>query len=209
MNCLAGEGFFERAKCFTCNPVEMCFQQLSRFPDVAEKESERSLAIDLLLRFVRNVFVHDAAVEGESWYHYRTGNEVMICIINMLEIRETYSDEFVVGRRAAKMGDRFAVGNRRDLVKFVAKRLPCSCMKKLHRATRKKVAKLGMCAGCTKRFPRWQLFVCTGCMINEYCSPACQRADWSHHKQHCGHPELISRDLPADYVFKSNRLSDG
>ena len=200
MNYLAGEGFFDRAKCLTgVDPMKLCFKPLSRFPVVAEKESERSMAIDLLLRFIRNVFVHGAAVEGEKWYHYRAHNEVVICImINMLDIHRTYSDWNVVKRRAAKINNRLAGGNRRDLLKFVAKRLPCTCLKKLHSAARKKVEKVGICHGCTKRFPVSQLYVCTGCMLAaEYCSPACQRANWSLHKQYCGDPELISRDLPA------------
>ena len=202
MNYIAGEGFFDKAKSFNVDTILLCIQSLLRFPRVQGEESERSLAINLLLRFIRNTFVHDAVVEGEKWYQgYRT-NEAVICImINMLEIRGTYSDPMVVKRRAGKMGIRLVYGNRRDVVKFVAKRLPCTCLKKLHRAARKKVGKEAICAGCRKRFPRSQLRVCTGCMMAEYCSKECQRAHWPHHKLYCNHPEVMARDLPSDYVF--------
>mmetsp|Transcript_31241 Transcript_31241/g.74515 ORF Transcript_31241/g.74515 Transcript_31241/m.74515 type:complete len:93 (-) Transcript_31241:29-307(-) len=84
------------------------------------------------------------------------------------------------------MSNRLASGNRRDVMKFVAKRLPCACLKKLHSATRKKVAKIGVCDGCRKQFPSSDLYVCTGCMIAEYCSKECQRAHWSRgHKGDC------------------------
>ena len=114
----------------------------------------------------------------------------------------TYSDFAVGKRRTRKTGNKLICGNRRDLVKFVAKRLPCTCLKKLHRATREKVTKVGQCIGCCKQFPRSQLRVCTGCMYVDYCSRECQRADRSRHKQHCGYPEVMSRDLPADYVLR-------
>ena len=204
MNCLAGEAFFDRAKYHAGNPVEYFFSSAVRcFPEVREEESERSLAINLLLHFVRNVFVHDAGVKGENWFHQRHQNEVAICImVSVLELCGTYSDMSVARRRASKMSNKLVFGNHRDVVKFVAKRLPCTCLKKLHSVARKKFAKMGKCWCCRKRFPRSQLHVCTGCMIIEYCSKACQRADWSRHKRHCGNPEVMSRDLPADYVFR-------
>ena len=202
MNGLAGKGFFDRTAHFTGDPMGFFFRSAARlFTEVAEETSERSLAVDLLLRFVRNVFLHDSVAEGEKWFHDCPGNEAAICcIINVLELCGTYSDWAVVGRRADKTSNRLSGGNRRDVVKFVAKRLPCTCMKKLHSATRKKVAKLGKCHGCRKQFPRSQLYVCTGCRCNEYCSRECQRGGWSRHKEYCGNPELVSRDLPADYV---------
>ena len=202
MNFLAGEGFFNKAAQFSVDPVTVCFRSLSRIPKVQEDESERSLATDLLLRFLRNVFLHDSAIEGENWFHHRAGNESAICVmVNTLEICGMYSDRNVVERRAIKMNNRLANGNRRDVVKFVVKRLPCACLRKLHSAARKKVAKVGACVGCLKRFPISQLHVCTGCMMDEYCSKECQRADWSRHKQCCGNPEVMSRDLPPDYVW--------
>ena len=191
MNGLAGEGYFNNATNFTGNPNELCSRSLLRFPKVLRDDSERSLAIDLLLRFVRSVFLHDSVAEGENWFHGRARNEVMICImINLLGLVETYSDPIAVRRRGDEVKIRLAGGNRRDLVKFVAKRLPCSCLKKLHSAARKKVAKMGICFGCHKKFPRSQLYVCTGCNHNVYCSRECQRGDWSRHKEvdGCGIP---------------------
>ena len=63
----------------------------------------------------------------------------------LLEVSGKYSDFEVVKRRAVKMGNRLVNGNRRDVLKLVAKRLPCTCLKKLYSATR---TKLGACHGC-------------------------------------------------------------
>ena len=172
MNCLAGEGFFDKATSFAGNnPVDVCFGPLVRFPEVRKQESERSLAMNLLLRFVRNVIVRDSRIEGEKWFHNHLENEVAICrTINALGILGTYSDLAVAKRRANKVENRLMFGNRRDLVKFAAKRLPCACLKELRSDIRKKVTKVGTCFGCGNEFPRSELHVCTGCMIAEYCS---------------------------------------
>ena len=128
-------------------------------------------------------------------------------MIHLLELFGTYSDRNLVERRAIKTARKLR-GNRRDHVKFVSKRLPCTCLKKLHRAARKKVAKEGLCIRCGKLFPRSELFVCTGCLCVHYCSRECQRADWSYHKKYCGYPELMIWDLPADYTLSRQILND-
>jgi len=153
-------------------------------------------------------------MEGENWFHNRAKNEVAICsAIGALEIYGKNYDEFEVNWRTNKIWRKFAGGNRRDVVKFVAKRLPCTCLKELHRAAREKVAKVGICCGCHEKFPISELYVCTGCMITDYCSMECQRAHWSlhkeccqrnhwsNHKKGCGHSKVMSPDLSSDYVL--------
>ncbi|EJK74777.1 hypothetical protein THAOC_03528 [Thalassiosira oceanica] len=199
MNHIAGEGFFNRATSFPNEQMmSTCFSLSRRFPGVREKDNEqRALAIDLLLRFLRNVFVRDAAMEGELWFHQRPQNEAVLCIvIYLLELHGTFSALAVVERRSTVMGAKLMCGNRRDVAKFVAKRLPCTCLKELHRAARKKLAKSGKRLCCQKRFPKSELFVCTGCNYSVYCLKDCQRADWSNHKKFCNNLELMSRDLP-------------
>ena len=147
-----------------------------------------------------------STTQGDNWLQQYPGNEVMICcLVNTLELLGTYSDMTVVERRAVKTNNKLWCGNRRDTVKFVLKRLPCTCLKKLHSVTRMKFAKMGVCNGCLKSYTRSQLRVCTGCMVAEYCSKECQRAHWSYHKGGCGNPEISSRDLPADYVVLESR----
>ena len=205
MNYIASEGVFGQ----TALPVtgreaglwNFCSHLVLRFPGVQEEDNERALAINLLLRFLRNALVRDSDIEGESWIHNEpTKNEVAICcIVHLLELIGTYSELDVAVRRASEICSKLIYGNRRDVIKFAAKRLPCTCLKELQRAARKKVAKVGLCFGCHKRFPRSQLHVCTGCQLAHYCSKECQRANWSRHKEYCGNPEVMSRDLPADY----------
>ncbi|EJK73297.1 hypothetical protein THAOC_05086 [Thalassiosira oceanica] len=89
MNHMAGEGFFNKTALFPDAPaMEICFNSLSLcFPGVEEEGSERALAIELLLRFLRNVFVRDSNEEGEKWFNQRRSNEVVICcMIDLLEL---------------------------------------------------------------------------------------------------------------------------
>jgi len=204
LDALAGEGVLTGRK-EAHDPMRFCVRSVFCFPRVWKEDNERSLAIDLLLRFVRNSFVRDARIEGESWFHQSPLNEATICcMIYLLELIGTYSDLDVAVRRSTKTGAKLAGGNRRDVVKFVAKRLHCTCLKELHRAARTKVAKVGKCTGCHIQFPRSELRVCTGCRHSHYCSKACQRADRSKHECICNHPEVMRRDLPADHIFKSS-----
>ncbi|EJK44383.1 hypothetical protein THAOC_37078, partial [Thalassiosira oceanica] len=161
MNRMAGEGFFNRATSFPHEQMmSTCFSLSHRFPGVREKDNEhRALVIALLLRFLRNVFVRDSAIEGELWFHQRPQIEAVLCImIYLLELHGTFSDNELVVRRAAKTSIELMYGNRRDVAKFVAKRLPCTCLKELHRAARTKVVKVGKkvfqsCAILSRRQP--------------------------------------------------------
>ena len=202
MNHLASKGFFQKATPVAGNPMALTFGALSCFPDL-DDDCERSLATNMLLRYVRNALLSHFKLEGEGWSHQHHKNVAIICsIVGSLEIWGTYSDHTVIELRTANISNRLICGNCRDTVKFVAKRLQCTCLKKLHNAMRKKVAKVGLCFGCQTQFPRSELYVCTGCMYAEYCSRDCQRADWSDHKEDCGNAEVMSRDLPRDYVVK-------
>ena len=139
MNCLAGQGFFKKEPtCFisgSMTMIDFCLTSVTRFfPEVRGEESERSLAINLLLRFVRNVLLHGFAIEGERWFHGHAPNEVAICtMIDVLELLGTYSDRYVaiccalntsygissdmnvVRRKAFKINNKLANGNHRDI----------------------------------------------------------------------------------------------
>ncbi|EJK76302.1 hypothetical protein THAOC_01942 [Thalassiosira oceanica] len=168
MNHIAGEGFFNKTALFLDeSAVETCYRSVAPFPVVHKDDDERAMTIALLLRFLRNVFVRDYAIEGESWFNQCHRNEVVICcMINLLELFGAYTDKFVVKCRANKVGNKLVCGNRRDVVKFMARRLPCTCLKELHCSVRGKVEKVGLCFGCQKQFPRSELFDCTGCRAN-------------------------------------------
>ena len=73
----------------------------------------------------------------------------------------------------------------RDLLKFLRKRLACSCLKEMHSEARRTLPKIGSCYNCKVAKQRASLMVCSRCRVAQYCSKQCQGADWSEHEQYC------------------------
>ena len=75
------------------------------------------------------------------------------------------------------------------LVQYYRKRIPCSCLDEKYKEV-KSMKKMGMCCNSNCNLPdrmveRRKMFSCTGCRVSNYCSVACQRADWKRHKEVC------------------------
>lgn len=69
----------------------------------------------------------------------------------------------------------------RDMVKFVADRIPCQCLEETVRLALSKLP-CGCCG--TMKLDR-KLFICSRCKFERYCSVACQRKHWKEHKTMC------------------------
>lgn len=81
-------------------------------------------------------------------------------------------------------------GDMKTVVSFLRKRIPCKCLDKKYEEV-KFVTKMGMCANpeCSlpgRKVERKKMYTCTGCSRIYYCSPECQKIDWSTHKIECG-----------------------
>ena len=83
---------------------------------------------------------------------------------------------------------------RRDALKFFSKRLPCSCLKSMHREARRTQPKVGVCYGCYEEMKRVDLSVCSRCMIAQYCSRECQVTDWTKHEWICGRYVAVAQN---------------
>lgn len=76
-------------------------------------------------------------------------------------------------------------GNERDVIRFLKKRVSCSCLNDLYKQTKKKLPKVGMCNGCQKKKKRKDLMICNTCRVAQYCCVGCQKQDWPDHKRTC------------------------
>ena len=74
---------------------------------------------------------------------------------------------------------------KRDLLKFYRKRISCKCLKRMHLDARKTIPKMGRCYYCNVEKQRASLFVCSECMVSQYCSRECQVANWPRHEFYC------------------------
>eukprot|EP00984_Skeletonema_dohrnii_P024737 scaffold13863_cov94-Skeletonema_dohrnii-CCMP3373.AAC.2 len=78
-------------------------------------------------------------------------------------------------------------------VKFFRRRISCRCLDKKYDEV-KTISKMGVCFNeeCPdRRVERNKTMYCSGCRCITYCSRACQKADWTAHKQECD--EFVAR----------------
>lgn len=74
-------------------------------------------------------------------------------------------------------------------VSFFRKRINCSCLDKKYKEL-KPVARMAVCRNTECSLPergveRKKILICSGCDQAIYCSRACQKVDWPHHKEFC------------------------
>jgi len=95
---------------------------------------------------------------------------------------------YIIGPKTRDLID----GNERDVVRFLKKRISCSCLNDMHKQA-KKLPKVGMCYGCKKKKERKDLMICNSCRIAQYCCIDCQEQDWSKHKRMCRDALIFGR----------------
>lgn len=72
----------------------------------------------------------------------------------------------------------------RGLVLYVAKHVPCECLRE-KKCAAKKMTRMGFCAACHRTIPASQMFQCSRCKSEFYCSASCQHQCWEAHKFQC------------------------
>lgn len=77
-----------------------------------------------------------------------------------------------------------SIRTRDGLVRYLARAIPCSCLDE-HKKEAKAGPKMGKCFFCRQEDTQAKFFKCSRCKIGEYCSKACQTADWKDHKMVC------------------------
>lgn len=74
------------------------------------------------------------------------------------------------------------------LVKYLRENIPCSCLDEKYKQV-KSITKMGNCFNkdCPKggKVKRSTMLFCTRCRLVNYCSSACQKANWQVHKVDC------------------------
>mmetsp|Transcript_3132 Transcript_3132/g.3530 ORF Transcript_3132/g.3530 Transcript_3132/m.3530 type:complete len:239 (+) Transcript_3132:13-729(+) len=75
----------------------------------------------------------------------------------------------------------------RGIIKCLARETlsaSCECMK-ASKLEAQAMEKLGGCFGCTQKFPKMQLRLCSRCKVAKFCSNECMKKNWSEHKANC------------------------
>lgn len=71
------------------------------------------------------------------------------------------------------------------LVKYLRRRIPCSCLDEVYKEV-KSITRTGVCFTCESVVERSKMSSCARCGNANYCSRVCQKADWPNHKDECG-----------------------
>jgi hypothetical protein len=87
------------------------------------------------------------------------------------------------------------MGTDRELVLFLAKQIPCSCLDE-DKKKAKQAPKTGCCIYCNCEVLKLELKTCSQCKMFKYCSKECQVADWrTTHKKECiGYKQLFEQN---------------
>lgn len=77
-------------------------------------------------------------------------------------------------------------GCERSLLKFYMKQIPCDCLDKRYLGVKETWSKkTSVCHTCKERYERSEIYYCTHCEVQLYCSRKCQEIDWDQHKGIC------------------------
>lgn len=154
---------------------------------VLNNENYKKMVIQILIRIGTNMIL---TKEDETDTMRALIMAKSVCV---LELYETGIDDSIeaalysrgIGSKLRDL-DEHVCSYRRDVLKFLSKRIPCSCLKSMHREARKiSPIKTGMCYGCFTETGRVALSVCSKCMIYQFCSKECQVANWPYHRIEC------------------------
>ena len=113
--------------------------------------------------------------------------------------------------RAAKTYELLFLDHR-TIVSFFKNRIECNCLDAEYDKV-KDMPKMGICANIHCKLPRRRverskLHCCSKCRQRDYCSRACQKADWSCHKKLCGKSkEFLEKELQK--YREQNKVSEG
>ena len=100
---------------------------------------------------------------------------------SMDELQNSYSVQI---ENAGKVNRKIVEGESRELLRFLSKRIPCSCLDEKYKEAKKCQSKVGLCQGCNTKVDRKTLMVCNRCRMYQFCSQACFEAS-SPHKEVC------------------------
>jgi hypothetical protein len=88
----------------------------------------------------------------------------------------------------------------RNLVLFLSKQIPCSCLDE-NKKNAKQAPKKGRCCYCSSEGLKLELKKCSQCKSVQYCSKECQVADWrAGHKKEC---EIMKQEREQTSFIKA------
>jgi len=163
----------------------------------ADKEL-RELAITALIRLATDVLVgtFDSSVLHleDSGAKYDCANCIAFDIA-LLETRTHFRWFSLCHVGALRIGRDLCYGGPNETKRFFGKGKQCTCITNLvvvfegpdhdQRTIQTLLGRHSVCYNCHQIVRMKKVLLCSGCGYEQYCSIACQRADWARHREFC------------------------
>lgn len=166
---------------------------LATVPEVWKEETLRNDTLCILTSIATNQMLHQKHFGTDSLSQAIHISKAIITLENQDKLRdEDILTIFYYPNIAAKfknLSNHPKASGKRDVLKFLSRKVECSCLKEMYSNARRESPKSCLCSYCEEVKERDQLLKCSGCMLTEYCSLECQAADWEReHAESC--PDL-------------------
>jgi MYND finger len=182
------------------NPSDLC-TVLFRYPGVLKsKGSWRTVLTTLAARAVASILKFEDKGRIPPTYIVKVRNALSIVMIFEMVEKQFMQKDFmnVLVKNFPRLLERSRIMSESEcgvMVRFLAKRVPCSCLDCLKTKARS-ASKMGRCYGCQKTMEYKTMYVCSACKFAHYCSKKCQVEAWKTHKKECGMTKkLLDFDL--------------
>lgn len=158
-------------------------------PEVWKEETLRNETVRILTSIATNLMLHEFYLGTNSLSHAIQSSKAIIALESHNLIR---NNDIISIHYHPKIVAKFKnlnpikASGKRDVLKFLTRRISCSCLKEMYRQARLTIPKSRLCSYCGEVKERDQLMLCGRCRLEGYCSIECQAADWEkEHKQNC------------------------
>ena len=170
---------------------------LTTMPQVWKEKTLRNEIVRIFISIATNQMMHEYQY-GSLLSQFSTNSLSQIIpfakAIILIENQDLIQDDDIltifyhpkITAKYKNFNDDPNASGRRDILKFLSRRISCSCLKDMHRQARLTITKTRRCEYCMEFKERDELMLCGGCRLLEYCSIECQKADWKRdHTKSC------------------------
>ena len=163
---------------------------LTTFPKIWKEETLRNEAICVLTSIATNRMLHQQHFGADSLFQVIQLSKAVITLENHNLITDndivTIFYHPPINAKFKCLSNKPKGSGKRDVLKFLSRRISCSCLKEMYRQARLTIPKSRHCEYCKEMKERDELMLCGGCRLIGYCSTECQEADWKReHRQIC------------------------
>jgi len=173
------------------NVLQRLGRSLATHSALWKEETHRHAATEILTTIITNrlLFEDQFGTESvpKSYFMHNCYLSTVLLVMENYDGGDDIHTTFYQNGVSNKIRDLNPQGsNQRDVLKFMSRRVTCSCLKRQYAVARRTYSKVGACAGCSQVFTRSSLLLCGGCRIDQYCSRECQIKAWAdYHKADC------------------------